>query len=109
MKLLVPVVTLGLFILGVPLLAAGDVQAGKAVYDSKCKICHGAEGEGNPAIAKTLKVEFKPLGSKAIQAKTDAEFKKQITAGGGKMQPVKGLSDKQIQDVIAFIRSLAKS
>ena len=108
MKLLVSVVTLGLFTLGLPLLAAGDVQAGKAVYDSKCKICHGAEGEGNPAVAKTLKVEFKPLGSKEVQAKSDGEFKKQITEGGGKMPPVKGLSDKQIQDVIAFIRSLAK-
>ncbi|MBI2819970.1 MAG: cytochrome c [Acidobacteria bacterium] len=108
-KLLVSVVILGLFTLGLPLLAASDVQAGKAVYDSKCKICHAAEGEGNPAVAKTLKVEFQPLGSKEIQAQSDGEFKKQITEGGGKMPPVKGLSNKQIQDVIAFIRSLAKS
>ena len=45
----------------------GDAQAGKAVYDSKCKICHGANGEGNPAIAKTLKVTFRPLASKEVQ------------------------------------------
>ena len=109
MKLLVSVVTLGLFTLGLPLLAAGDVRAGKAVYDSKCKICHAAGGEGNAALAKTLKVEFKPLGSKEIQAKSDGEFKKQITEGGGKMKPIKGLTDQQITDVIAFVRSLAKS
>jgi len=108
-KLLVSVVTLGLFTVGLPLLAAGDVQAGKAVYDSKCKICHAAGGEGNPAVAKTLNVEFKPMGSKEIQAKSDDELKKQITEGGGKMQPVKGLTDQQITDVIAFIRSRAKS
>ena len=109
MKLFLSLVALGLFTLGVPLLAAGDAQAGKAVYDSKCKLCHGADGAGNAALAKTLKVEFKPLASKEIQSKNDDQFKKQITEGGGKMQPVKGLSDKQIQDVIAFVHSLAKS
>ncbi|MBI4465215.1 MAG: cytochrome c [Acidobacteria bacterium] len=109
MKLLIFVVALGLFILGVPLRAAGDAQAGKAVYDSKCKICHAEGGAGNAALAKSLKVEFKALGSKEIQAKSDADFKKQITEGSGKMQPVKGLSDKQIEDVIAFVRGLAKT
>ena len=109
MKFMITLITVGLFTLGVPLLAAGDAQAGKSVYDSKCKICHGANGEGNAALSKTLKVEFKALASKEIQAKSDDEIKKQIAEGTGKMQPVKGLSDKQVQDVIAFVRSLAKS
>lgn len=109
MKLLVSVVTLGLFSVGVTLFAAGNAQAGKTVYDSKCKVCHGADGTGNAALAKSLKVEFKALASKEIQAKTDADFKKQITEGGGKMQPLKGLTDTQVQDVTAFVRSLAKS
>ena len=95
--------------LGFPLLAAGDAQAGKVVYDSKCKTCHGAGGEGNAALAKTLKVEFKHLGSKQVQAKTNDQLKKESTEGIGKMQPVKGLSDTQVQDLIAFVRSLAKS
>ncbi len=87
----------------------GDVAAGKAVYDSKCKICHGANGEGNAAIAKTLKVTLKDLKSKEVQGKTDADLKKQSSEGQGKMQPIKGLSDKQVEDLIAFIRSLAKA
>ena len=89
--------------------AGGDAQAGKAVYDLKCKMCHGADGKGNPAIAKAMKVTFPDLTSPAIQSKTDAEFTKQITEGGGKMQPIKGLTEEQISGVIAFIRSLAKS
>ena len=109
MKLIISLITFGLFTLGVPLLAAGDAQAGKAVYDSKCKTCHGAGGEGNAALAKTLKVEFKPLASKEIQANSDDQLKKDVVGGIRKMQPIKGLSDKQVEDVIAFVRSLAKT
>ena len=87
---------------------AGDAQAGKAVYDAKCKICHGADGKGNAALAKTLKVEFKDLASKEVQSNSDADLKKQAKEGKGKMEPVKGLADKQVEDVIAFVRSLAK-
>ena len=108
MKLLIPLVMFVLFTVGNVAWAA-DAKAGKTVYDSKCKTCHGAGGEGNAALAKTLKVEFKHLGSKEVQAKTDDQLKKESTAGIGKMQPVKGLSDTQVQDVIAFLRTLAKS
>ena len=108
MHFLMALVLTGLYALAIPALAA-DATAGKTVYDSKCKIYHGADGTGNAALAKSLKVEFKALASKDIQAKSDADFKKQITEGNGKMQPVKGLSDTQVQDVIAFVRSLAKS
>ncbi|MBI4465214.1 MAG: cytochrome c [Acidobacteria bacterium] len=109
MQFIITLLSVGFFTFSVPLLAAGDAQAGKAVYDSKCKICHAAGGEGNAALAKTLKVEFKALGSKEVQAKSDDDLKKQITEGTGKMEPVKGLTDKQVQDIIAFVRSLVKT
>ena len=91
------------------LASPGDAQAGKTVYDSKCNTCHGADGEGNAALAKTLKVTFKDLKSKEVQSKSDTDIKKQIVDGYQKMAPVKGLADKQLDDVIAFVRSLAKS
>ena len=86
----------------------GDAKAGKAVYTKLCAACHGAEGEGKLALAKALKVEIRHLGSKEVQAKTDAELRKDTVEGIGKMKPVKGMSEKEVADVLAFIRSLKK-
>jgi mono/diheme cytochrome c family protein len=85
--------------------ALADAAAGKTLYMTKCKACHGVNGEGNPAIAKMKNVTLKPLGSKAVQAKSDADLKKDSAAGTGKMQPVK-LTDAEAGDVVAFLRTL---
>lgn len=87
---------------------AAAADAGKALYDKSCKSCHGAAGEGNPAIAKAMKVPLRPLGSKEVQAKSDTELKNDIIKGVGKMKPVAGFSDKQAGDVVAFVRTLKK-
>lgn len=87
-------------------MAAGDVAAGAAVYAKKCVTCHGDKGEGKEAIARMLKVELRALGSQEVQAKSDAELRKDIVEGTGKMKPVAGLSDKDLSDVVAFMRGL---
>ena len=86
----------------------GDVKAGKVVYDKKCAACHGPNGEGKPALAKALKVEIRDLGSKEVQAKTDEQLRKESVDGVGKMKAVAGMSDKEIKDLMAYMRSLAK-
>jgi mono/diheme cytochrome c family protein len=85
--------------------ALADAAAGKALYLAKCKGCHAVDGSGNPTIAKMLSVTLKPLGSKEVQAKSDAALKKDTTAGVGKMKPVK-LTDAEASDVVAFLRTL---
>jgi mono/diheme cytochrome c family protein len=87
----------------------GNAKEGKAVYTQSCQGCHGANGEGNVAIAKMMNVTMRPLGSKEIQAKTDAQLKKDIASGIGKMPAQKSLSAKQVDDVIAYVRELGKS
>lgn len=87
-------------------LAFAGAPEGKTVFDAKCQACHGAKGEGKAAIAKMFKVEMPPLSSKEVQSKSDAELKQIITEGKGKMKPITGLSAKQVEDVVAFVRTL---
>jgi mono/diheme cytochrome c family protein len=87
---------------------AQNAAAGKEVYTKKCQTCHGADGSGNPGMAKALKVEFKHLGSAEVQKKSDAEIKKVITDGSGKMKPVTGVAGADLDSVVAYVRSLKK-
>jgi mono/diheme cytochrome c family protein len=87
---------------------AGDSGAGKLTYDKKCASCHGKGGEGNPAIAKTLKVELRHLGSKEVQAKNDDELRKLIVEGTAKKKPVKSLTEEDLANVLAYLRTLAQ-
>jgi mono/diheme cytochrome c family protein len=88
--------------------AAGDAAAGKTVYANKCMICHGADGEGATGYAKAMGLQPARMSSDRVQSKTDAELKKIILEGSGKMKPVKGLSDADIDNVIAYLRTFRK-
>ncbi len=88
--------------------AEGNAKAGKAVFEKHCAVCHGPNGEGKEAIAKMYKVAMPPLGSKEVQSKSDADIKKVVSEGYGKMRPVKGLSAAELSNLVAYIRTLAK-
>jgi predicted CXXCH cytochrome family protein len=89
-------------------LAAGNATEGKPVYDKACKSCHGATGAANPAIAKMMKVDMKDLGSGEVQGLSDEALKKVITEGERKMKPVKTVTGKDADGVIAYVRSFKK-
>jgi len=92
---------LAIFLLAAAGTFAADATAGKAVYDRACKSCHGPDGSGNPAIAKAMKVELKDL-----KKSSDAELRKSVTDGVGKMKPVPSVNAAQTEDMIAYLRSL---
>ena len=82
--------------------AQGDPVAGKAVFTSAgCASCHtladaGASGTVGPNLDAV-----KPSNDKVVA---------QVTNGGGVMPPFKGtLSEQQIQDVAAYVSSVAGS
>ena len=85
----------------------GDAKAGKATYDRQCATCHSPDGTPKDAVAKMLKVEIRHLGSKEVQARSDAEIQKIILEGYQKMKPQK-LAEKDVANVIAHIRTLAQ-
>ena len=51
---------------------------------------------------------MKDLGSKEIQTRSDADLKKIILEGGGKMKGVKDIDAKNADDLVAYLRTLAK-
>jgi cytochrome c553 len=85
---------------------AADAKGGQAAYDKSCKGCHGAAGVANPAIEKMFPT-IADLTSARVQGQSDADLKKVITDGKGKMKPVKTLTADP-DDVVAFIRTLKK-
>ena len=99
------ILMIGVLLWTAPLFAA-DVAAGKDLYGKKCASCHGAAGEGKDSVAKLFKVEMKPLNSKEVQSKSDADLKKIIMEGSGKMKAVQGVDAKGADDVVAFVRTL---
>ena len=105
--LVISIVLMAVLLFVNPLIAA-DTAAGKDLYAKKCASCHGAAGEGKEAIAKMFQVEMKPLSGKDVQAKSDADLKKIMLEGTGKMKPVKDLDAKSADDVVAYLRTLAK-
>lgn len=94
----------------------GDPARGKAVYDKSCALCHGPAGAGNGPMAASLSPQPKDLTNRAIMAKrSDWEVYLVIRDGGKalglspQMFAYKSmLTDQQIRDVAAHVRSLAK-
>jgi mono/diheme cytochrome c family protein len=95
---------------------AGDAKAGLEVHKKNCLRCHGERGKGDGPAAKLLKTKPSDWSDKAkMSSLSDQDLFKVISKGGeavgkSKLMPAFGvkLSDKDISNVIAFVRSLAK-
>jgi len=76
-----------------------------ALFKAKCAVCHGANGDGNTAVGKSLKL--RDLRSSDVQAQTDAALKTITSSGKGKMPGYQGkLTDDQIAQLVFYIRTL---
>ena len=91
-------------------LSAADAQAN---WDKTCKACHGADGKGDTPMGK--KLALKDFTDAKYQASfTDAEATKAIKEGikdgdKTKMKAAEGLSDAEIKDLVAKVRSFKKT
>lgn len=101
-------------------MAAGDVAAGKALYDVNCMSCHGPKGKGDGPVGAALNPkprdfsegDFKFDTDDDGKAGTDADLINVISNGaaayGGSalMAPWPAFSEEQKANLVAFIRSL---
>lgn len=91
--------------------AGGDQAAGAKLYAKHCTLCHGPEGKGDGPAGASLRPPAADLTSADVRGDSDEELLGIIANGkqGTAMPPWKGtLSEKQMQDVLAYIRSLSR-
>jgi mono/diheme cytochrome c family protein len=99
-----------------PSSASAQSQAeGRKLYTAYCVSCHGENGKGDGVAARSLPVKPKDHTSGAtMNEMSDQSLMDVISKGGGAIgkssfMPAWGssLNEKQISDIVAYIRSLA--
>jgi hypothetical protein len=53
-------------------------------------------------------VTWVPLGSADVQKMSDDDLKKVVSGGKGKMKPVSSVSGADLDNVVAYVRTLKK-
>lgn len=89
-------------------LGADAATTGAVVFKTNCEACHGSQGHGDGPAGAALNPAPKNLAELQVKAGDDYLFWR-ITAGkeGTSMVAWKGvLTDEQIWQVVAFIRTL---
>ncbi|HXV79055.1 MAG TPA: cytochrome c [Candidatus Binatia bacterium] len=94
----------------------GDPKSGKAKYDANCIGCHGATGKGDGAAAGALNPKPQDhTDGKVMNSLKDQYLFDIIKNGGAAVKKAaimpafnKKLTDQDIRDMVAYIRSLAK-
>jgi len=82
-------------------------EDGGALFKAKCAVCHGANGEGKPAI------KAPSLTSDEAKKLSDADLTDMIANGGKEKKAThafskKGVTDEQVKALVAYIRELQK-
>ena len=82
-------------------------SSGADLYKANCILCHGENGEADTPAGKTFKAAS--FNASDGLKKTDSELAAIIKNGKDKMPPWSDvLTDEQVKDVIAYIRTLKK-
>ncbi|MFH2073700.1 MAG: cytochrome c [Actinomycetota bacterium] len=90
--------------------ATGDVASGEALFLANCTRCHGVEGTGTQSGPPLVHESYVPSHH------ADAAFLLAVRTGVrphhwnfGPMPPIEGLTDDDVTDIVAYVRSLQRS
>jgi mono/diheme cytochrome c family protein len=108
----------GLIAAASPASRAADVGVGAQIFQQKCARCHGASGKGDGPDLTRLHADATPddwTDKETNREMSDMLIVSMITKGGqangkSRIMPSFGgkLNDRQVADLVAFIRSLPK-
>ncbi len=90
---------------------AGDVNAGKLIYEQRCQRCHGTGGWGDGPLADTLRVPPANFHGPMLKMKSDAQLLTAIEFGVllSPMHAWRGrLTEQEMRDVLAYVRLLGQ-
>lgn len=104
------VVALSVAAVCAPVAGAADLANGKKVYADKCARCHGNSGKGDGRLAETFEKKPGDFTDKSRMGEfTDPQLKKITLEGKPPMPAYKGrITDKDVDDAIAYIRALGQ-
>lgn len=84
------------------------IQSGQELYTSFCSYCHGISAEGGDKLELDIQ-STPPELKKRLQSHSDGDFFWKIKTGRGDMPSFEeDLEDKEVWEIISFIRSLIK-
>ena len=90
-----------------PLSDKASINKGKAIYKTRCVVCHGEKGKGDGPAGKALNPPAADHSSAAVQAQTDGELFWKISEGRGPMVGWKLiLSEEERWQLVNYIRTL---
>lgn len=87
--------------------STASIEKGAGVFSARCASCHGARGEGNPGVGRANQPRY--LASGEVQSFSDdrlVEIIRDDAGSFGEDHRSLSLTDEQLQDVIAFLRSM---
>lgn len=101
---------------------AGDAASGKSSYDMFCSTCHGAQGKGDGPAGAALDPPPRDLSAGEFKLDADGDgttgtdadlalvIKNGAAAYGGNPAMVAWaqLTDEQVADIVAYLRTLEK-
>ena len=92
--------------------AVGDVDNGKMIYQGSCSSCHGRAAEGNPLVnaprLASLDTIYFTRQLNGFQSGLRGSHEDDVYGGQMKFMAKSIHSDRDLNDVVAYVRSLSK-